>query len=103
MNVGLARISTEEKTKKIKISRLAETGCELFSEENTSGAAKRCPQLEKLFGQLRKNGVVVITKLDRLVRSTAEHLRTTEVFPEKLLIYNHLTNLVQTQRHPLEK
>ena len=83
MKVGYARVSTKDQTLKNQISRLAETGCELFVEEKTSGAAKRCPQLEKLLGQLRKDDVVVITKLDRLARSTAELLRITEVLNEK--------------------
>ena len=43
-----------------QISRLAETGCELFFEEKTSGAAKKRPQLEKLLGQLRKDGSIGI-------------------------------------------
>ena len=66
-----------------QISRLAETGCEIFFEEKTSGAAKKRPQLEKLLGQLRKDDVVVITRLDRLSRSTAELLRIAEVLKEK--------------------
>ena len=65
------------------MSRLAETGCELFFEEKISGTVKKRPQLEKLLGQLRKDDVVVITKLDRLARSTAELLRIAEVLNEK--------------------
>ena len=65
------------------ISRLAETGCEFFFEEKTSGAVKKRPQLEKLLGQLRKDDIVVITRLDRLARSTAELLRIAEVLKEK--------------------
>ena len=83
MKVGYARVSTTDQSLENQMSRLAETGCELFFEEKTSGAAKKRPQLEKLLGQLRKDDVVVITRLDRLARSTAELLRITEVLREK--------------------
>ena len=83
MKVGYARVSTTDQSLENQISRLAETGCELFFEEKTSGAAKKRPQLEKLLGQLRKDDVVVITRLDRLARSTAEFLRITKVLKEK--------------------
>ena len=58
MKVGYARVSTKDQTLENQISRLAETGCELFFEEKTSGAAKRRPQLEKLLRQIRKDDVV---------------------------------------------
>ena len=83
MKVGYVRVSTTDQSLENQISRLAESGCELFFEEKTSGAAKKRPQLEKLLGQLRKNDVVVITRLDRLARSTAEILRIAEVLKEK--------------------
>lgn len=52
-------------------------------EEKISGAKARRPQLETMLGQLRKTDVVVVTKLDRLARSTAELLRISESLIEK--------------------
>ena len=83
MKVGYARVSTTDQSLENQMSRLAETGCELFFEEKISGTVKKRPQLEKLLGQLRKDDVVVITRLDRLARSTAELLRIAEVLNEK--------------------
>ena len=96
-------LHTRDQTLKNQISSLAETGCELFFEEKTSDAVKRRPHLEKLFGQLRKDDVVVITKLARLARSTAELLRIAEVLNEKIKVYNHLMSVGRAQRHPPEK
>ena len=45
--------------------------------------AKKRPQLEKLLSQLRKDDVLVVTKLDRLAWSTSELLRIAEVLNEK--------------------
>lgn len=83
MKLGYARVSTKDQTLENQSSRLAEAGCELFFEEKISGAAKKRPQLEKLLNQLRKDDVVVVTKLDRLARSTSELLRIAEVLNEK--------------------
>ena len=83
MKVGYARVSTKDQTLDIQLSRLAEAGCELFFKEKVSGAAKKRPQLEAMLGQLRKDDVVVVTRLDRLARSTAELLRVAEAINEK--------------------
>lgn len=83
MKVGYARVSTKEQALDIQLSRLAAASCELFFEEKISGAAKKRPQLEEMLGQLRKGDVVVVTKLDRLARSTAELLRIAEALNEK--------------------
>ncbi len=83
MKVGYARVSTKDQTLDVQLSRLIEAGCELFFEEKVSGVAKKRPQLEAMLGQLRKDDVVVVTKLDRLARSTAELLRIAEALNEK--------------------
>lgn len=83
MRIGYARVSTKDQELENQKARLAEARCELFFEEKISGAAKKRSQLEKLLGQLRKDDVVVVTKLDRLARSTAELLRIAEAINEK--------------------
>lgn len=83
MKIGYARVSTREQSPEIQLSRLADAGCEMFFEEKVSGAVRRRPRLEAMLEQLRKDDVVVITKLDRLARSTIELLRITEVLNEK--------------------
>ncbi|MDA0990990.1 MAG: recombinase family protein [Verrucomicrobia bacterium] len=83
MKIGYARVSTKDQTLETQLSRLAEAGCELFFEEKISGAAKKRPQLETMLGQFRKGDVVVVTKLDRLARSTVELLRIAEALNEK--------------------
>lgn len=83
MKIGYARVSTKDQELENQRARLEEAGCALFFEEKKSGAAKKRPQLEKLLSQLRKDDVLVITKLDRLARSTSELLRIAEVLNEK--------------------
>jgi DNA invertase Pin-like site-specific DNA recombinase len=54
--------------------RLKEAGCEKVFEEKISGAARKRPELERLLDEVRKGDVLVVTRLDRLARSTAELL-----------------------------
>ncbi|HPR08711.1 MAG TPA: recombinase family protein, partial [Denitromonas sp.] len=63
--------------------RLHEAGCKRLFEEKVSGAKRKRPELEKLLGELREEDVVIVTRLDRLARSTAELLRVAEVIQEK--------------------
>ena len=83
MKIGQSRVSAREQTLETQLSRLADAGCEMFFEERISGAKGRRPRLEAMLDQLRKDDVVVVTKLDRLARSTAELLRMSEAQIEK--------------------
>ena len=83
MKIGYARVSTKDQDLENQRTRLEAAGCEILFEEKISGVAKKRPQLEKLLGQLRKGDVLVVTKLDRLARSTSELLRIAEGLNEK--------------------
>lgn len=63
-------------------------------------AARKRSQLDLLLGQLRKGDAVVVTKLDRPARSTAELLRIAKAINKKAQVYSHLMNHGQTPRRP---
>jgi len=83
VKIGHARVSTRDPTLETQLDRLAVGGCAMVLEEKISGAKARRPQLETMLGQLPKTDVVVVTRLDRLARSTAELLRISESLIEK--------------------
>ena len=83
MKLGYARVSTGEQSLESQCQRLSTAGCEKLFEEKISGAARNRPKLEKLIEQLRKGDVLVVTRLDRLARSTSELLRIAERVTEK--------------------
>ena len=83
MRLGYARVSTDEQTLTSQCQRLSTAGCEKLFEEKISGAVRNRPKLEKLIEQLRKGDVLVVTRLDRLARSTSELLRIAERIIEK--------------------
>ena len=61
-------------------SRPAAKSC---SRRKTSGGRRKRPELERLLAELRADDVVVVTRLDRLARSTSELLRIAETIEEK--------------------
>ena len=83
MKLGYARVSTTDQELAIQRTRLHEAGCEKLFEEKISGARKKRPVLERLLSELRADDVVVVTRLDRLARSTSELLRIAETIEEK--------------------
>ena len=83
MKVGYARVSTEDQSLDLQRPRLSTAGCEKLFEEKISGAKRNRPELEKLLGEIRAKDVLVVTRLDRLARSTAELLAIAERLIEK--------------------
>lgn len=83
MKLGYARVSTGAQELDLQINRLTEAGCKRFFKEKITGAGRKRPELEKLLGELRNDDILVVTRLDRLARSTAELLRIAEGIQEK--------------------
>jgi DNA invertase Pin-like site-specific DNA recombinase len=67
---GYARVSTEDQTLGLQQTELQAKGCTKIFAEKISGARSDRPQLAKLLKALKPSDVVVVTKLDRLARST---------------------------------
>jgi DNA invertase Pin-like site-specific DNA recombinase len=83
MKLGYARVSTDDQRLDLQRTRLTEAGCGRLFEEKISGAARQRPALERLLQELRADDVLVVTRLDRLARSTAELLRIAEMIAGK--------------------
>lgn len=75
MFVGYARVSTVDQIAGLdaQIASLRATGCTRLFEERVSSVATR-DQLNAAIGFVREGDTLIITKLDRLARSTAELL-----------------------------
>ena len=58
---------------------LKAAGVERVFSEKTSGAAARRPELERALNELEAGDVLLVTKLDRLARSTLDLLRIIEL------------------------
>src|SRR5262249_11534817 len=71
---GYARVSTRDQDLSGQLEALKAAGADRVYREKVSGAHADRPQLAKLMGALRDGDTVIVTKLDRLGRSTRELL-----------------------------
>jgi DNA invertase Pin-like site-specific DNA recombinase len=76
--VGYARVSTQDQNLTGQLEALKAAGAETVYREKISGARADRPQLAKLMAVLKAGDTVLVTKIDRLGRSTRELLELIE-------------------------
>ena len=72
--LGHARVSTDGQTLDGQARTLKAAGCEKVFKEKISGLRADRKELRRLLGSLGKGDQVIITRLDRLARSTRDLL-----------------------------
>jgi DNA invertase Pin-like site-specific DNA recombinase len=80
---GYARVSTDGQSLAAQIADLKAVKCEKIFQEKISGARSDRKQLAKLMSILAKDDVLVVTRLDRLARSTRDLLNLLGAMGEK--------------------
>jgi DNA invertase Pin-like site-specific DNA recombinase len=73
MQIGYARVSTDDQDTAAQVAALKAAGCERIYKEKASGGRWDRPELHRLLDQLRKGDVLVVWKLDRLSRVRNMH------------------------------
>jgi len=68
--VGYARVSSVGQSLDVQESKLEGYGCEKLFKEKLTGTTANRPQLKQMLDYVRDGDSLVITKLDRLARST---------------------------------
>jgi DNA invertase Pin-like site-specific DNA recombinase len=76
MIYGYARVSTDGQSVSAQVAQLKEAGATTVFREVASGAKTDRAQLRRVLGQLRADDVLMVTRLDRLARSTRDLLNT---------------------------
>jgi DNA invertase Pin-like site-specific DNA recombinase len=76
MKCGYARVSTDGQSVDAQVRQLAKAGCGKVFREVASGAKTDRAQLRRALAQLAADDVLVVTRLDRLARSTRDLLNT---------------------------
>ena len=79
MLIGYARVSTDDQHLDNQRASLRAVGCQRIYEEKVSGAKRDRPELTRLLDHMREDDVIVVTRLDRLARSTRDLLELAEV------------------------
>jgi DNA invertase Pin-like site-specific DNA recombinase len=76
MIYGYARVSTDGQSVEAQVKQLRDAGAEKVFRETASGARPDRAQLRRALDQLGTGDVLIVTRLDRLARSTRDLLNT---------------------------
>ncbi|MGZ5876186.1 MAG: recombinase family protein [Bradyrhizobium sp.] len=80
---GYARVSTDGQSLAAQLTELQGAGCEKIYKEKISGVRSDRKQLARLIAVLTKGDVLVVTRLDRLARSTRDLLNLLGAISER--------------------
>jgi DNA invertase Pin-like site-specific DNA recombinase len=80
---GYARVSTRDQDLAAQDAELMAAGCAKVFREKISGAKTDRPELVKAIGRLEPGDVLVVTRLDRLARSTRDLLNVIAAVTER--------------------
>jgi DNA invertase Pin-like site-specific DNA recombinase len=83
MLIGYARVSTRDQDLAAQLAELKAAGCTKVYSEKASGARGDRAELAKLMKRLQPGDVLVVTRLDRLARSTRDLLNVMAAVTER--------------------
>ena len=81
--VGYARVSSTGQDLAVQLEKLGAAGCERIFKEKRSRVDAGRPELKRCVEYLREGDTLLVTKIDRLARSTAHLYRTVSLLAEK--------------------
>src|SRR4051795_4701211 len=80
---GYARVSTNGQALDAQVTQLEAAGCVRVFREKVSGAKTDRAELKKLLRALRGGDIILVTRLDRLARSTRDLLNILALVSDK--------------------
>src|ERR1700744_4665636 len=83
MKYGYAQVSTDGQSVEAQVRQLTKAGCKKVLRETASGAKTDRSQLRKAVDQLEAGDVLMVTRLNRLARSTPDLLNTLATITER--------------------
>lgn len=85
MRIGYARVSTRDQSGSLDAQEdeLRISGCERIYRDTISGAKSKRPGLDAALDYIRGDDVLVVTRLDRLGRSTLDTIKTVDALTER--------------------
>ncbi|OYR18224.1 resolvase, N terminal domain protein [Brucella thiophenivorans] len=89
---GYARVSTLDQKLDAQIDALKSAGCSKIFSEKKSGADVARPELKKLLEKVGEGDTIIITRLDRLARSTFDLLKIMRELEERGVFIKSLSD-----------
>ena len=107
MIYGYARVSTKKQAKdgnslEAQERTLIENGATKIYYESFTGTIKHRPELDKLLSVVKEGDTVIVTKLDRIARSTRDGLDIIETLLDKG-VYINILNMGKFDNSPTGK
>jgi DNA invertase Pin-like site-specific DNA recombinase len=90
MKYGYTRVSTDGQSVAAQVAELTQAGAQKVFRETASGAKTDRAQLRRLLNTLGEGDVLLVTRLDRLARSTRDLLNTLALIGEKKAAFRSL-------------
>ncbi len=85
-----ARVSTDGRSVDAQVRQLRAAGAGRVLRESASGAKTDRAQLRRVLGQLAAGDVLMVTRLDRLARSTRDLLNTPATIADRKAVFRSL-------------
>ncbi|MGH6866474.1 MAG: recombinase family protein [Methyloceanibacter sp.] len=82
-NVGYARVSSIGQDLTVQLEKLEGARCDKLFKEKRSGVDAGRPELKRCLDYLREGDTLLVTKVDRLARSTSDLYRIISTLTEK--------------------
>src|SRR5258708_3850312 len=96
MNIGYARVSTDDQHTENQTEQLERAGCTRIYKDKASGGCWDRPQLHKAMEHLRPGDTLIFWKIDRLSRSLSDLLRILEKVDKAGARFKSLTEPLDT-------
>jgi DNA invertase Pin-like site-specific DNA recombinase len=96
MQIGYARVSTDEQTLNLQLDALKAADCAQIFTDRVSGTRAERPGLTNALGHLRDGDTVVVWRLDRLGRSLPHLIETVTGLADRGVGFKSLTEAIDT-------
>ena len=96
MNLGYARVSTEDQNPDLQLAALKQAGCTSLFTDKATGAHVKRPELTKCLKALNEGDTLTVWKLDRLGRSLRDLIGLLDDLKARGVAFRSLTEAIDT-------
>jgi DNA invertase Pin-like site-specific DNA recombinase len=96
MNIGYARVSTDDQNPDLQLAALQQAGCQRLFTDKATGAHIKRPALTKCLKALNEGDTLTVWKLDRLGRSLGDLISLLDDLKARGVAFRSLTEAIDT-------